>query len=100
MKNPWLVYTLARLGVFALVLTGFLLIGFGWLYSTLIAAALSLAFSLIFLSKQREAISEGIYERVQKNKTTGIDDAESDLENRKLDEQEGVQPPASDNTPN
>ncbi|MEY4648289.1 MAG: hypothetical protein RL009_705 [Actinomycetota bacterium] len=90
MKNPWLVYTLVRLGVFALVLTTFLLIGFGWLYSTLLAAALSLAFSLVFLNKQREAISEGIYERVQKNKHTGIEDADSDLENKKLDEQEGV----------
>ncbi len=90
MKNPWLVYTLVRLGVFALVLTTFLLIGFGWLYSTLLAAALSLAFSLVFLNKQREAISEGIYERVQKNKNTGIEDADRDLENKKLDEQEGV----------
>ncbi|MEY4078653.1 MAG: hypothetical protein RIS80_422 [Actinomycetota bacterium] len=90
MKNPWLVYTLVRLGVFAVVLTTFLLLGFGWLYATLLAAALSLAFSLVFLNKQREAISEEIYERVQKNKNTGIEDAESDLENKKLDEQEGV----------
>ena len=90
MKNPWLVYTLVRLGVFAVVLTTFLLLGFGWLYGTLLAAALSLAFSLVFINKQREAISEEIYERVQKNKNIGIEDAESDLENKKLDEQEGV----------
>lgn len=86
MKKHWLVYISARLGVFALVLTVFMLIGFGWLYSTLIAAALSLAFSLIFLSKQREALSSDIYNRVKKNKEVGIDDADSDLENNLLDQ--------------
>ena len=85
MKKHWLVYISARLGVFAAVLTVFMLIGFGWLYSTLIAAALSLAFSLIFLNKQREALSSDIYNRVKKNKEVGIDDADSDLENDLLD---------------
>ncbi len=74
------------MGVFALVLTIFMIIGFGWLYSTLIAAALSLAFSLIFLSRQREALSSDIYNRVKKNKEVGIDDADSDLENDLLDQ--------------
>lgn len=86
MKKHWLVYIVARLGVFAAVLTVFMLIGFGWLYSTLIAAALSLAFSLIFLSNQREALSSDIYNRVKKNKEVGIDDADSDLENDLLDQ--------------
>lgn len=85
MKKHWLVYISARLGVFAAVLTVFMLLGFGWLYATLIAAALSLAFSLIFLSKQREALSSDIYNRVKKNKEVGIDDADSDLENDLLD---------------
>ena len=86
MKKHWLIYISARLGVFALVLTIFMIIGFGWLYSTLIAAALSLAFSLIFLSNQREALSSDIYNRVKKNKEVGIDDADSDLENDLLDQ--------------
>lgn len=86
MKKHWLIYISARLGVFALVLTIFMIIGFGWLYSTLIAAALSLAFSLIFLSRQREALSSDIYNRVKKNKEVGIDDADSDLENDLLDQ--------------
>ncbi len=85
MKKHWLVYISARLGVFAAVLTVFMLLGFGWLYASLIAAALSLAFSLIFLSKQREALSSDIYNRVKKNKEVGIDDADSDLENDLLD---------------
>jgi len=84
-KKHWLVYIAARLGVFAAVLTVFMLIGFGWLYSTLIAAALSLAFSLIFLSKQREALSSDIYSRVKKTKDVGINDSDSDLENDLLD---------------
>ena len=85
MKKHWLVYISARLGVFAAVLTVFMLLGFGWLYASLIAAALSLAFSLIFLSKQREALSSDIYNRGKKNKEVGIDDADSDLENDLLD---------------
>ncbi len=86
MKKHWLVYIVARLGVFAAVLTVFMLLGFGWLYSTLIAAALSLAFSLIFLSNQREALSSDIYNRVKKNKDVGINDTDSDLENDLLDQ--------------
>jgi membrane protein implicated in regulation of membrane protease activity len=84
-KRQWIVYILARLGVFALVLAAMLLIGFDWLYSTLIAAALSLAFSLIFLNRQREALSEDLYNKVKKNKTEGITDTDSDLENDLLD---------------
>lgn len=86
MKKHWLLYISARLGVFALVLTILMVIGFGWLYSTLIAAALSLAFSLIFLSKLRESLSVDIYNRVKRNKEVGVDDAESDLENNLLDQ--------------
>ena len=86
MKKHWLVYIVARLGVFAAVLTVFMLLGFGWLYSTLIAAALSLAFSLIFLSNQREALSSDIYNRVKKNNDVGINDTDSDLENDLLDQ--------------
>ena len=85
MKKHWLVYIVARLGVFAAVLIVFMFLGFGWLYSTLIAAALSLAFSLIFLSNQREALSSDIYNRVKRNKDVGINDCDSDLENDLLD---------------
>ena len=85
MKNPWLLYTLARLGVFAAILTILLLVGFNGYYSVAIAAVLSLAFSLIFLNKQRQALSQSIYNKVQKNKVDGIDDADSDLENDILD---------------
>ena len=85
MKNPWLLYTLARLGVFAVLLTILLLVGFNGYYSVASAAVLSLAFSLIFLNKQRQALSQRIYTQVQKNKVDGIDDADSDLENDILD---------------
>ncbi len=85
MKNPWLLYTLARIGVFAGILAVLLLIGVNGYYSVAIAAVVSLACSLIFINKQRAALSKSIYERVQKNKTEGIEDAESDLENELLD---------------
>jgi O-antigen ligase len=85
MKNPWVVYSLARLGVFAVILSILLFINFDWLYSVLVAAALSLAFSLVFLNRQRERLSKSIYEQVKKNKDEGIEDADSDFENDLLD---------------
>lgn len=85
MKNPWVVYSLARVGVFAVILTILLIINFDWLYSVLVAAALSLAFSLVFLNRQREQLSKSIYERVKKNQDEGIADADSDFENDLLD---------------
>jgi hypothetical protein len=92
-----MVYIAARIGVFAAVLALFMWIGFGWLYSTLIAAALSLAFSLVFLNREREALSTDIYNRVQRNKTVGIDDSDSDLENELLDrEHKSAKAPTDD----
>jgi hypothetical protein len=46
---------------------------------------ISLAISLIFFTKQRDRVSEAVYNRINKNDTTGSDDAESDLENAVLD---------------
>jgi hypothetical protein len=66
MKNPLLVYALARIGVFAGVLTILLLIGFVPIVATVIATMLSFSFSLIFLRKPREASSAMIADRLKK----------------------------------
>jgi phosphate/sulfate permease len=66
MKNPLLVYTVARIGVFAGVLAILLVIGFAPIVATVIATMLSFSFSLIFLRKPREASSALIAERLQK----------------------------------
>ncbi|MEY4988395.1 MAG: hypothetical protein RI933_28 [Actinomycetota bacterium] len=61
MKNPWLLYISIRLGLFIGILVLLIAIGFDEIFAALIAAAVSLAVSLIFFGKQRNALSEAIY---------------------------------------
>ena len=85
MKNAWLNYILIRVGLFVGILVIMILLNFDKFFSALIAAALSLAISLIFFTKQRDRVSEAVYKRINRNDTQGSDDAESDLENAILD---------------
>jgi cell division protein FtsL len=85
MKNPWIVFIAARLGLFALFLAIFLVLGFDWLYSALVSGALALAASLVFLQKQRDELSKEIYKMFGKDKNSATPDSDADLENKILD---------------
>ena len=85
MKNPWIVFIVARLGLFAGFLAIFLVLGFDWLYSTLVSGALALAVSLVFLQKQRDELSKEIYKKFGKDQNSATKDSDADLENRILD---------------
>ena len=85
MKKLWLVFISARIGLFALFLTVFLLLGFDGIYSAVIAGVLALAVSLVFLTKQRDALSTEIYRRTRKDKNSGVPDTDADVENAILD---------------
>ncbi len=85
MKNPWIVFIVARLGLFAGFLAIFLVLGFDWLYSTLVSGALALAVSLVFLQKQRDELSKEIYKKFGKDQNSATKDSNADLENRILD---------------
>jgi|688.fasta_scaffold113559_3 hypothetical protein len=85
MKNPWIVFIAARLGLFALFLAIFLVIGFDWLYSTLVSGALALAVSLVFLQKQRDELSKEIYRKFGKDQNSATPDSDADFENAILD---------------
>jgi hypothetical protein len=84
-KKLWLVFISARIGLFALFLTVFLLLGFEGIYSAVIAGVLALAVSLVFLTKQRDALSTEIYRRTRKDKNSGVPDTDADVENAILD---------------
>ncbi len=88
MKKLWLVFISARLGLFALFLTILLLLGFDGIYSAMIAGVLALAISLVFLQKQRDALSAEIYRRNQRDKFSGVPDDDADVENSILDSKE------------
>jgi len=84
-KKLWLVFISARIGLFALFLTVFLLLGFDGIYSAVIAGVLALAVSLVFLQKQRDALSTEIYKRNNRDKNSGVPDSDADVENAILD---------------
>ena len=77
MKNPLLVYTIARLGVFAVILTALILIGFHPILATVFATMIAFALSLIFLSRAREASSAKLATAVDKPKRT-VDEVHED----------------------
>ena len=82
MKNPLLVYTLLRLGTFAVILAILLSFQFDPFYSTFIAAILALAISLIFFNKQRGEVSKSIYEKrhAERDKDSKTEDSVLDSE--------------------
>ena len=69
MKKSWILYIVARVLVFALPLTLLLVLGFNAYYSTGIAAIIGLALSVLLLSRWRSALSEEIYNRVNKRES-------------------------------
>ena len=62
--------------------------GFDGIYSAVIAGVLALAVSLVFLQKQRDALSTEIYRRNNRDKNSGVPDADADVENAILDSKE------------
>lgn len=90
MKNPWLSYTLIRLGLFFGIFFVMLVLDFNPFYAAIIAASVSFAISLIFLDRQRKAMSEQVSKKLSRNKTGSYDDPESDLENEILDSKSQV----------
>ena len=80
MKNPWLLYTLIRLGMFFGLFFVLLLLDFNPYFSAIIAAAISFALSLLVLDRQRDALSEQVAKRLSR-----------DAQGKYLDEQGSVE---------
>jgi hypothetical protein len=94
-KNPWLSYTLIRLGMFFGLFWILLLIDFNPYFSAIIAAVVSFSISLLFLDKQRNALSESVSKKLSRDKAGSYPDAESDLENSLLDTKADGEEPRS-----
>jgi hypothetical protein len=86
MKNAWAKYTVYRLGLFVLLTVVLRATGIPWIFSVLLAAMLSFAFSVFFLSKLRDELSRQVHER--RTNSLGSGDPESDLENDLIDKLE------------
>lgn len=85
MKNPWLSYTLIRLGMFFAIFWALLALSFNPYFAAIIAAVVSFAISLLFLDKQRNALSESVSRKLSRDKAGSYKDEESELENQILD---------------
>jgi hypothetical protein len=66
-KNPWLLYTLIRLGMFFGLFFILLLLDFNPYFSAIIAAAISFALSLLVLDRQRNAMSEQVAKKLSRD---------------------------------
>jgi hypothetical protein len=93
--KAWLIYTLARLGIFAAVLVILLMIAIPWYIATIVAALVGLLISYIALPKLRYRVATSIAERRQAPEH----DADSDFEDDMLDADDSPAPadaPVSD----
>lgn len=85
MKNPWLSYVLMRLGLFFGVFFVLLLLQFNPFFAAIIAAALSFAIALVFLDRQRDAMSEAVAKKLSRDSSGRYQDDLSNEEDRILD---------------
>lgn len=86
MRNLWIKYTLIRLGLFALLTIIIALLGATWLIAAVLAAMISFAVSVIFLSGMRDELSKQIYQK--RNKSS---DSDADFEDKlKSDAEQAV----------
>jgi uncharacterized membrane protein YuzA (DUF378 family) len=79
--KPWVLYSLARLGVFAVALVGLLLLGITPWLAAIIAAVVGLCVAYIFFGKLRNGVALDLAQRRSQPKTPTDSDAEAeDLE--------------------
>ncbi|MFM1993648.1 MAG: hypothetical protein RL537_337 [Actinomycetota bacterium] len=88
MKNPWLGYTLIRLGMFFGLFFILLLLDFNPYFSAIIAAAISFAVSLVFLDRQRDAMSEQVSKKLSRNSQGRYLDEQGSVEDAILESKE------------
>jgi hypothetical protein len=79
--NPWIQYTLARLGFFLVPMVILLWAGTGWLLSAVFASLIALALSVLFLNGLRSRLSTEITTRV----TKPTKDVDSDVEDSQIE---------------
>jgi len=77
--KAWIVYTLARLGIFAAALAIFLVIGFKWYWATILAALVGLLVSYIALPKLRARVAQSLADRRGRPERDADTDFEDDF---------------------
>ena len=88
MKNPWLLYTLIRLGMFFGLFLILFALDFNPFFAAIIAAAISFAVSLVVLDKQRDALSQSVARKLVRDQSGKYDDKQGEIEDQLLDSKE------------
>jgi ABC-type bacteriocin/lantibiotic exporter with double-glycine peptidase domain len=78
--RPWILYSVIRLGLFAVTFIVLMLIGVPWLWSTLAAAAIGFSVSYIFFREQRDAVAQSIVARRVNGETNPDEDEDSAID--------------------
>lgn len=91
MKNPWLLYTLIRLGMFFGLFLILFALDFNPFFAAIIAAAISFAVSLLVLDKQRDALSQSVARKLVRDQSGKYDDKQGEIEDQLLDSKEANQ---------
>ncbi|MGK2936242.1 MAG: DUF4229 domain-containing protein [Solirubrobacteraceae bacterium] len=76
--KPWVLYSLVRVGLFAIVFALLLLTPIPWWLSAVIAAVIGLCISYIFFGKLRDAVALDIAAR----RSTPARDTDAEVEDR------------------
>lgn len=85
MKNPVAKYFVLRLGLFVLVLALLVVIVKDALLAAVFAAVISFSLSLLFLRKQRDAMTTHLHERSLRKRDGMTKPGTADVENDLLD---------------
>ena len=68
-RNAWLLYSLLRIAFFAVPFTVFMVLGWAWWLSVIVATLIALPLSVIFLSKPRETAAQSVYDWRNRDRT-------------------------------
>lgn len=88
MKNPWLMYTLIRLGMFFGLFFLMFALGFDPFFAALVAAAISFAVSLLVLDRQRDAISKDVSKKLTRDSEGKYLDEQGEIEDSIIESKE------------
>ncbi len=91
MKNPWLAYTLIRLGMFFGLFIILLVLQFNPYFAAIIAAGISFAISLLILDRQRDAMSEQVANKLARDSMGKYQDEQGEVEDAILESKEANQ---------
>jgi len=93
-SRAWILYSIIRLGIFAIALAALLLLQVVPWVAALIAAVIALCLSYIFLHKLRDGVAHDIYAR----RHGEAHDLDNEIENAALDELEAQQAKGKSNS--